>query len=227
MRVLALMMTFLVLSACNDKDIDGVLQVFKSFVLMDEDGYRLSIAEGTYEADFTYKTRDGSIELEIDEVVAGYDRDFLFSLPDLSKTVVSYNIASKTEQTRFKLPSSATGQTVDAEVVISNRIISKKPPQVYWDRCNAYIGIWGGLSGLLNPNNNRQDSHRRSRSGNTRSEHIYSVSSFTESQLSAAVNIVVNEETVALFEGSERRQYRNLHWVGKCGDYDRPVIRRD
>ena len=225
MKVLVLMMTFLLLSACNDKDVEGVLRVFKSFVLVDEEGYRLSIAEGTYEAEFSYDTGDKAIELEIDDVVAGHDRDFLFSLPNLDGTVVTYDTASKTEQTRFNLPASATGQTVDAEVVVSNRIISESPPQVYWDRCNAHIGIWGGLSGLLNPSRNRHDPH--SRSGGSISQHIYSVASFTESQLSAAVSIVVGEETVALFEGSERRQYRNLHWVGKCGDYDRPVLRRD
>ena len=71
-------MACLLLSACNDKDIDGALKVFKSFVLLDEEGYHLSIAEGTYEAEFSYKTRDGSIEVEIDDVVGGYDRDFIF-----------------------------------------------------------------------------------------------------------------------------------------------------
>lgn len=226
MKVLLALAMALLLFSCNDKDIDGVLKVFSDFVLVDEEGFRLSISEGTYEAEFSYDTRDEAIELEIDDVVAGYDRDFLFSLPDLDNTVVSYDPESKTEQTRWRLPSSATGQTVEAEVVISNKIISKKPPQVYWDRCNAHLGIWGGLSGLLDMRNNRRhDPH--SRSGGSVSQHIYSVSSYTESQLSVAVSLVVGEETVALFEGTERRQYRNLLWVGKCGDYERPVIRRD
>ena len=226
MKVLALMMACLLLSACNDKDIDGALRVFKSFVLMDEEGYRLSIAEGTYEAEFSYKTRDGSIELEIDDVVAGYDRDFIFKLPNLDGTVVTYNLETKTEQTRWRLPASATGQTLDAEVVISNRIVSEKPPQVYWDRCQAYRGIKGGISGLLGSHKRNRDNDG-TRSGGIARQHIYSVASYTESQLSVAINLVDGEETVALFEGTERRQYRNLLWEGKCGEYDRPVLRRN
>ena len=220
------MMACLLLSACNDKDIDGALRVFKNFVLLDEEGYRLSIAEGTYEAEFTYKTRDGNIELEIDDVVAGYDRDFLFNLPDLSNTVVSYDSETKTEQVRWRLPASATGQTLDAEVVISNRIISEKPPQIYLDRCQAYRGIKGGISGLLGFYKRNRDNDR-TRSGGIVGQRIYSVASYTESYLSVAINLVDGEKTVAMFEGTERRQYRNLLWEGKCGEYDRPILRRN
>ena len=223
--LLALAMLSLLMVSCNDKDIDGMLKVFSDFTLMDEDGFRLSISAGTYEAEFSYDKQDDAIELEIDDVVAGYDRDFLFSLPNLDDAIVEYDGETKTEQVRYHLPASETGQTVDAEVVVSNRIISQKPPQVYWDRCNAHIGIWGGLHGLLDESRNRHNPH--SRSGGSISQHIYSVASFTESQVSVAISLVVGEETVALFEGTERRQYRNLLWVGECGDYDRPVIRRD
>ena len=213
------------LVSCNDKDIDGVMKVFKSFTLTDEDGYNLSISEGTYEAEFNYKSRKDAIELEIDAVVADYDRDFMFNIPDLSNAVVSYDLDTKTERMRIDLPSSATGQPVHAEVVISNKIISKKPPSVYWDRCSAYIGTQGGLSGLLGIAEQPDISGASGTGGLAR--HVYTVSSFTESQLSVAISIVDGEETVALFEGTENRRYRELHWAGKCGEYDRPVIRRD
>ena len=224
MRILGTLAMALLLVACNDKDIDGVLKVFENFTLMDDEGYHLSITSGTYEAEFNYDRRDASIELEIDEVVAGYDRDFMFSLPNLDNAVISYDKESKTEQMRLQLPASDTGQTLDAEVVISNRIISQKAPQIYWDRCNAYRGIKGGIGGLLGM-------HKRESSGGAGAgglaKHIYSVASLTESQVSVAISFVDGEETVALFEGTEHRKYRALHWEGKCGEYDRPVIRRD
>ena len=225
MKVLLAVAVLSLLVSCNHKSIDGMLKVFTSFTLTDEDGYDLSISEGKYEAEFSYKLHDAAIELEIDDVVAGYDRDFVFSLANLNVAAVDYSVESHTEQMRLRLPASVTGQTVDAEVVISNTIISKKPPRVYWDRCNAYYGIKGGLRGLLGLHD-RRDSSVGVNSGSV-TNHIYTVAALTESQLSVAVSLSAGEETVALFEGTKRMQYRDLLWEGECGAYERPVIRRD
>ena len=225
MKVLLAVAVLSLLVSCNDKNIDGMLKVFTSFTLTDEDGYDLSISEGTYEAEFSYKSRDAMIEMEIDDVVAGYDRDFRFSLANLNVAAVSYDMESQTERLRLRLPASDTGQPVDAEIVISNTIISKKPPQVYLDRCNAHLGIKGGLAGLLNSHKERRNPH--SRSGGSMGQRIYTVAAFTKSQLNVAVSLSMGEETVAMFEGTRHMQYRDLLWEGKCGAYERPVIRRD
>ena len=210
------------LVSCNDNDIDGVLEVFTSFTLTDEDGYHPSIAEGMYEGDFNYKAHKERAELEIDDVVAGYDRDFRFNVANLAAMIIAHDTEDVTERVAVYLPSSVSGQAVDAEIVVSNTIISKDPPRVYWDRCSANIGIKGGLAGLLNMNKKEKRRHR----GGGR-QHIYSVSSHTESELSVSIDFIVGEETVATFRGAERRKYRDLMWVGECGEYNRPVIRRN
>ena len=222
MKILLAVAMLSLLVSCNDKDIDGVLKAFKSFALTDEDGRQITIEPGTHGADFSYKARDKEVELEIDDLY-GDDRDFIFSVLDLDAGMVAYDVEGRTEQMRLWLPSSVTGQTVKAEIVVSNTIISQKPPRVFWDRCNAYLGVKGGLAGLLGL-------HERSGRGGGHgglAQHIYTVSSPTKSQLSVKVSLVAGEETVAVFEGSERRKYRDLLWEGKCGDYARPVIRRD
>ena len=212
------------LVSCNDNDIDGVLEVFTAFTLTDEDGYHLSIAEGTYEGDFNYKAHKERAELEIDDVVAGYDRDFMFNVANPADMITLHDMEDVTERISVYLPSSVSGQAVDAEIVVSNTIISKKPPRVYWDRCGAHIGIKGGLVGLLNMNKRERHRHRR---GGSIGQYVYTVSSRTKSEISISIDFIVGEETVATFRGAERRKYRDLMWEGECGDYDRPVIRRD
>ena len=222
MKVLLALATSLLLVSCNDKDIDGVLKVFKSFVLTEEDGHRITIPEGMYEAEFSYKSKIDAIELEIDNIYRDDESEFMFSKPDPDNGLaVNYDSESRTERLHLNLPASATGQPVHAEVVISNKIISQQEPQVFSDRCGAYHGTKGGLLGLLG-------FHKAQYSTPIgRGSRIYTVSTPTESLLSVAISLVHGEETVALFEGTERRKYRELHWKGKCGDYGRPVIRRD
>lgn len=225
MKVLLALTMSLSLLACNDKDVDGVLKVFKSFVLTEEDGLQITIPEGMYEAEFSYKSKKDEIELEIDNIYLDDDSEFVFNKPDPDNgSVVSYDAESRTEKLRLNMPASATGQPVRAEVVISNKILVQKRPQIFWDRCGAYYGTKGGLLGLLGIKRQPRSLGGRSGSVGSLSSHIYTVSSPTESQLSVAINLVHDEETVALFEGTERRRYRELHWEGKCGEYERPVI---
>ncbi len=229
MKIMLALAVLSLLVSCNDKDIDGVLKVFKSFVLTEEDGGQITIPKGEHEADFSYKSREDAIELEIDSLFGGGDRDFMFSRPDPDDgAIVSYDTETRTERLRLNLPSSVTGQPVHAEVVISNRIIVRKKPQIFWDRCGAYHGTRGGLLGLLGFNKRHgRDGRQAGRGTGDLASHIYTVSSPTESRVSVAINIVHGEETVALFEGTERRRYRELYWKGECGDYSRPILRKD
>lgn len=228
MKVLLALTMSLLLVSCNDKDIDGVLKVFKSFVLIEEDGHQITIPAGMYEAEFSYKSKSDAIELEIDDIYRDDESEFMFSKPDPDNDLaVNYDSENRTEQLRLNLPSSATGQPVHAETVISNKIISQQKPQVFWDRCGAYYGTKGGLLGLLGIQKTQRSSGERGRGVGSLSRHIYTVSSPTESLISVAISLVHDEETVALFEGTERRKYRELHWEGKCGEYERPVIIRD
>ena len=101
MKVLLAVAVLSLLVSCKDKNIDGMLKVFTGFTLTDEDGYDLSISEGTYEAEFSYRSRDAMIEMEIDDVVAGYDRDFRFSLANLNVAAVSYSMESQTSRCAY------------------------------------------------------------------------------------------------------------------------------
>ena len=83
MRVMKVSLVLLLLGSCND--IDGWLQVFNSFSLIDEDGKRHRIAAGEYSADFSYDRDDREVELEIDDFDNGDDVDFKFYVPHMDE----------------------------------------------------------------------------------------------------------------------------------------------
>ena len=147
MRCVLLLAALLLLLSCNTEKVKGVLRVFSSFTLTDEDGRRISLPVGTHAAEFTYKWHDMDIELEIKDIDAGKDRDFDFKAPAVDENDVS---TSKTEErVKMYLPASDTGQGVNAEVQLINIITKREKPDVFWDRCNAYHGSKGGAFSVI------------------------------------------------------------------------------
>lgn len=222
MRVFLSLLVLLLLLSCRDKDVDGVLKVFRSFTLIDEDGRRITVPEGMHSAEFTYKWSDSDVELEIEEIDGGEDRDFDFKAPLVDEDDVT--ITKHEEQVKMSLLSSVTRQPVGAEVVIRNVIKSRSRPKVFWDRCTAYRGVKDGMLGYLKIKDKKRENRTGGHGG--LASHIYSVSSWVESQLSVMVAFNDGEEVVAVFEGNSNLDYRDLLWEGECGSYERPIIRR-
>lgn len=216
-----LLLSLVWLVSCNSEDVDGILKVLRNFELIDEDGRRVDIATGAHRAELSYKWSDGDIELEIDKIDGGKDRDFDFKAPTVGDSDVT--TSKKEERVRMSLLSAATGQPISAEVVIHSKIISRDAPEVFWDRCNAYYGAENGIVGHLRLRTEDYD-HDANRPRGGVFSHIYTVSSVVKSQLSVTVMFHDGEDMVAMFEGKEKIEYRDLLWEGECDSEYRPVI---
>ena len=115
-RLFLLMATMLMLSACND--IDGRMTVYADFMLVDEDGRHITLPAGTHEAEFTYKSRKGEIEIEVKDIDNGKDRDFEFQIPDLSKEDFHK------ERLELHFPATTGDRELDTRMLITNKILS-------------------------------------------------------------------------------------------------------
>ena len=110
MRVLQVLLALLLLSGCND--IDGRLQVFKNFSLIDEDGVTRQIKAENYSADFSYDRKKKEVELEIDNFYRGKDIDFEFHVPHMSE------IDFGSEEIEIEALAADSGQDVDLNALI-------------------------------------------------------------------------------------------------------------
>ena len=110
MRVLQVLLALLLLSSCND--IDGRLQVFKNFSLVDEDGFARQIKTKNYSADFSYSRKKKEVELEIDDFYRGKDIDFEFHVPHMSE------IDFGSEEIEIEVLATDSGQDVDLNALI-------------------------------------------------------------------------------------------------------------
>ena len=223
MRILFL--AALLLVSCNNRDVKGMLEVFSPFTLIDEGGRRVTIPVGKHRAEFIYKRHNSEVEMEIKSIDGGRSRDFDFKAPVIDHDDI--DISRNEERVRVDMPSSFTRQSVDADALIRNVIISRERPRVYFDRCNGYYGTRDGILGYLKMEMSDDHSRREPSSGHgSLASHIYTVSERVSSQLNVEVAFVDSEDIVAMFKGSRKISYRDLMWEGKCGDYTRPSIRR-
>ena len=174
----------LMLSACND--IDGKLNAYVSFMLIDEDGRRVIIPAGTHVAEFSYKTRKHEVEIEIKGIDNGKDRDFEFQLPaDLRDEDF------RKERLELHFPTMVGNRELDTDMLITNKILSKKGPHGHYRRCRER----GSAIYLLRP-----------------------IISYEVKRVTHVVaRIRSGEETMALFEASKRKQGREVVWKGECG----------
>ena len=126
-KVFSLLMAMLMLSACND--IDGKITVYDDFMLVDEDGRHIMIAKGTHAAEFSYRIYKHEIELEIEGIDNGKDRDFEFQIPDLSDEDFHQ------ERLELHFPTNGGGRELDTNMVITNTIMSAGELQGRFYRC--------------------------------------------------------------------------------------------
>lgn len=132
-KILSLLMTMFMLSACND--IDGKITVYADFMMVDEDGRHVMIPEGTHLADFSYKARKGEIEIEIEDIDNGKDREFEFQVPDLSKEDF------RKERLELHFPATVGDRELDTKMLITNKTLSKTGPQGDFYRCREYGSV--------------------------------------------------------------------------------------
>jgi hypothetical protein len=183
-RLLSLVAMMLMVSACND--IDGKMTVYADFMLVDEDGRHVTIPEGTHEAEFSYRSRKGEIEIEIKDIDNGKDRDFEFQVPDLSKEDF------RKERLELHFPATAGDRELDTKMLITNKILSKEGPLGVFHRCREHGSVVYFWRPIVFYNTNRV----------TR----------------VAAHIGSSENTLALFEATERKQGREVVWTGECGE---------
>ena len=148
---------------------------------------RFVIPAGIHEAELDYDASDGDIELEIDNIDRGRDRDFEFQIPDLSQEDFQQ------ERLELHFPATQGDRELDTRMLITNMIISKTGPFGVYYRCRE------------------------------RGSAIYSYRPVIfyrlDRRMHAAVHISSVEETLALFEASERiKNDRQEVWSGACGD---------
>ena len=105
-----LMLLVLLLSACDE--IDGALEVFSRFTLVDEDGNRRQIEAGNYSADFSYSRKKKEVELEIDDFVGSKDIDFEFRVPQM------HEIDFRSPEIEIEVLAENNGQGVDLRAII-------------------------------------------------------------------------------------------------------------
>lgn len=129
-KILSLLTVMFMLSGCND--IDGKITVYADFMLVDEDGRHVMITEGTHLADFSYKARKGEIEIEIDDIDNGKDRDFEFQVPDLKKEDF------RKERLELHFPATVGDRELDTKMLVTNKILSKEGPRGDFYRCREY-----------------------------------------------------------------------------------------
>lgn len=129
-RVISLLMATFLLSACND--LDGNIKVFSDFMLVDEDGREVMITTGTHEAEFSVDVSDGEVELEIDDIDNGRDRDFEFQIPDMS------NEDFRQERLELHFPATVGDRELDTRVLITNKIMHREGPIGEYYRCREH-----------------------------------------------------------------------------------------
>ncbi|MDE3269311.1 MAG: hypothetical protein OYH77_03390 [Pseudomonadota bacterium] len=111
MRLLQVCLLVLVLGSCDE--IDGLLQIFTDFSLVDEDGHRWQLPAQRYEADFSYDRGKREVELEIDEIDDGDDVDFIFYVPHMDQ--IDFN----SNHIELNVGEHASGQGVGLESTIT------------------------------------------------------------------------------------------------------------
>ncbi len=116
-RFFSLFVALFVLVAWDD--IDGKIDVYQDFALVDEDGRYIELSAGTHEADFSYNIGKGEIELEIDDIDNGKDRDFEFQIPGLSKEDFHK------ERLQLHFSDVAGDRDLEARLLVTNEILSK------------------------------------------------------------------------------------------------------
>ncbi len=115
--------------ASAGNDIDGKITVYDDFMLVDEDGRHITLTEGTHTAEFSYKIRKGELEIEIDDIDNGKDRDFEFQIPNLTEEDF------RKESLELHFPNTPGDRELDTKMLVTNKILSKKGPYGNYYRC--------------------------------------------------------------------------------------------
>ena len=130
MKTMLALLGMLLLLSCND--IDGKLQVFTDFVLIDEGGNEVSLPSGVHSAEFSWKRSDAEVELEVDNIVGDDDRDFEFAVAEVAD--IDFRLA----RIELEVSSEESGQPVDANLLVTNAM-EQKAPVATLQRCHASI----------------------------------------------------------------------------------------
>lgn len=119
MKIMLSLLGALLLVSCND--IDGTLKVFTDFVLIDEDGDEVTLASGRHSAEFSWKRKKAEVELEVDDIVRGDDRDFEFAVEEVAD--IDFRLA----RIELEVSSEESGQPVDANLLVTNAMEQEEP----------------------------------------------------------------------------------------------------
>lgn len=130
MKAMLALLGALLLLSCND--IDGKLQVLSDFVLIDEDGHEVSLPRGMHSAEFSWERDDAEVELEVDDIVDGDDRDFEFAVAAVA------DIDFRLSRIELEVSAEESGQPVDANLLVTNAM-EQKAPVATLQRCRGSI----------------------------------------------------------------------------------------
>ena len=131
-KILSMLMVMFMLSAWDDKDIDGKMTVYADFMLVDDDGRHVAIPAGTHMTEFNFKPKHDEIELEIKDIDGDDDREFEFHVPGLSKKDF-YK-----DKLELHFPNTAGDRELDTKMVLTNTLLSKGELMGAFNRCREH-----------------------------------------------------------------------------------------
>ena len=126
----------LMLAAC--RDLDGKLEVKRSFALIDDDGDEVIINEGKYRAELEFDTSDKELEFTVKDVAGDEDFEFDFNIPDAE----SFDFDDFDDIAGVLTPDQS-GQPVQIALMASHKVVKRSRARIRILRgggCGSVLG---------------------------------------------------------------------------------------